>query len=333
MKLEVIKAEDYGLTEKQGFEISGKFKVLEEEKKLLVLEYNEIIKKELTSELSSEAKLLDNRMQKHLKAKKDIHTANKSFFLNGGRFVDSIYNVEKVEFDLMRDATKKIKNYAEDLEKERIAKIQCERVSLLSEFIEDASERDLASMEDDVWDFYLAGKKQSNLDKIQEELDSEKKRQAKIKAEKEEQELIIKENAKLKSDAEEIERLAKIEADKREKAEQERKEKEDAERKIREEKERKERAEHEYKLKAERKAKEKLESELQYKKEVEQKAKEYEEKRLQDELNKGDEAKVKDLINDLELLKTKYTFKAVKTQKMYADVGLLIDKVTNHVKK
>lgn len=67
--------------------------------------------------------------------------------------------------------------------------------------------------------------------------------------------------------------------------------------------------------------------------ELEPKEKADEEKRLQDELNKGDEDKVKDLINDLELLKTKYTFKAVKTQKMYADVGLLIDKVTNHIKK
>jgi hypothetical protein len=230
----------------------------------------------------------------------------------------------------------------ENLEKERIAKLQDERVFLLSEFVEDASERDLASMENDVWESYLATKKQSHLDKIQAELDAEKERQAKIKAEKEEQERIRKENAKLKAEAEERERLAKIESEKRAKAEAERKAKEDAERKIREEKERKERAEYETKLKAEREAKEKvereerqkrekLEAELKSKKEAEQKAKDEEEFRIQAELNKGDNAKVKDLIADLELLKTKYSFKSAKNVKMYKDVGLLIDKVTNHI--
>jgi hypothetical protein len=56
-----------------------------------------------------------------------------------------------------------------------------------------------------------------------------------------------------------------------------------------------------------------------------------EENRFQLELNKGDTAKVNDLITDLELLKTKYTFKSAKNKKMYADVEKLINKVVNHI--
>lgn len=110
------------------------------------------------------------------------------------------------------------------------------------------------------------------------------------------------------------------------------------------EKQRKERAEYEAKLKAEREAKEKmereekakrekLEAELKAKEEAEQKAKEEEAARLQAELNKGDVAKVKDLIADLEALKTKYTFKSAKNKKMYEDVSTLIDKVVSHIEK
>lgn len=345
MKVEIIKAEDYGLETAKANELTVGLKVVKAERELLIKEFEEVSKLELTQEnLPTFKKLRLAIVKNRTQGIDKWHKTNKEFFLTGGKFVDAIKNKEIAINQQMEEKLMDAEKHFENLEKERIAKIQAERVVLLSEFVEDANERDLASMDDDVWDSFLATKKQAHLDKIQAELDAEKERQAKIKAEKEEQERIRKENAKLKAEAEERERIAKIEADKRLKAEKERLAKEESERKEREEKERKERAEYESKIKAEREAKEKiereeklkrekLESELQAKKEAEQKAKADEEKRLQDELNKGDEAKVKDLINDLELLKTKYTFKAVKTQKMYADVGLLIDKVTNHIKK
>jgi colicin import membrane protein len=343
MKVEIIKAEDYGLETEKAEELTVGLKVVKAERELLVKEFEEVSKLELIQDnlpkfKELRLKIVKNRTQGINK----WHKTNKEFFLTGGKFVDAIKNKENAINEQMEEKLMNAEKHFENLEKERIAKLQAERVFLLSEFVEDASERDLASMENDVWESYLATKKQSHLDKIQAELDAEKERQDKIKAEKEEQERVRKENAKLKAEAEERERLAKIEAEKRAKAETERKAKEDAERKIREEKERKERAEYETKLKAEREAKEKvereerqkrekLEAELKSKKEAEQKAKDEEEFRIQAELNKGDNAKVKDLIADLELLKTKYSFKSAKNVKMYKDVGLLIDKVTNHI--
>lgn len=242
------------------------------------------------------------------------------------------------------DNLKERENYFEIQEQKRLEALQLERAEKLAPYVEDAHERDLAKFADDEFEALLAMKKKEQEDIIAAEKKAEEERIAKEKAEAEERKRIAAENEKLKKEAEERERLAKIEAEKREKAEQERKAKEEAERKIREEKERKERAEYEAKLKAEREAKEKiereekakrekLEAELKAKEEAERKAKEDEAARLQAELNKGDAAKVKDLITDLEALKTKYSFKSAKNTKMYADVNLLIDKVINHIEK
>lgn len=89
---------------------------------------------------------------------------------------------------------------------------------------------------------------------------------------------------------------------------------------------------YEAKLKKERKEKQKVEAELKAKLEAERKAELAEEARFQSELNKGDSAKVKDLINDLNVLKNKYQFKSVKNISMYSDVSVLIDKIINHIK-
>lgn len=84
-------------------------------------------------------------------------------------------------------------------------------------------------------------------------------------------------------------------------------------------------------LKAEAEQREKERKELEAKAEAERKAAEAAELAKQAELAKGDSDKVKDLISDLVALKTKYTFQSKKNQKMYSDVGLLLDKVINFV--
>lgn len=97
---------------------------------------------------------------------------------------------------------------------------------------------------------------------------------------------------------------------------------------MKEEREARERVEREEKAK-----REKLEAELKAKEEAERRAKEEKEALIEAELNKGDAAKVKDLIADLESLKTKYVFKSSKNKKMYSDVGELIGKIVSHIRK
>ena len=334
MKTEIIKAEDYGLKIAKANELTLGLKVVKEERQLLVKQFEDVSKLEVSIEnLPVFKKLRLAIVKNRTQGINKWHKTNKEFFLTGGKFVDAIKNKEIAINVQMEEKLMIAENHFENLEKERIAILQSERVSLLSPFVDDANERDLASMEDDVWESYLSTKKQAHLDRVQAELDAEKERQAKIQAEKEEQERVRKENIKLKAEAEERERIAKIEAKKRAKLEAERKAKESEERAKYEAKLKKERAAKDKIEREERKKREKLEAELEAKEQAEQKAKEEEEARLQSELNKGDKAKVKDLIEDLELLKTKYSFKSSKNVKMYKDVGVLIDKVTNHINK
>lgn len=346
MKTELIKinASDYGLEETKAKEMVSGLKTTIEERKILENAYIDVIDLEINEEnlptfKELRLKIVKNRTQGIEK----WHKTNKAFYLAGGRFVDAIKNKEILVNEQMEAKLMEAEKYFENLEVERLKELQSKRVSEISKYMEDVEGRNFSDMDDDVWTAYLQTKKKEYDDRIAAENKAEEERIAKEKAEALERERIKKENEQLKKEAEEKERLAKLEEEKRAKAEKERLAKEEAERKEREEKARKEREAYDAKLKKERekrermeleeKAKrEKLEAELKAKHEAERKAKEAEEERIQSELNKGDADKVKDLIADLKSLKTKYSFKSAKNEKMYSDVGLLIDKVINHIK-
>jgi colicin import membrane protein len=244
-----------------------------------------------------------------------------------------VHNILVFSVKEMEDKAKEREQYFEIQEQKRLEALQLERAEKLSLYVEDAHDRDLSKFEDDEFEALLVMKKKQHEDRIEAEKKAEAERIAKEKAEAEERERIRKENEKLKKEAEERERLAKIEADKRAKEERERLAKAEAERKEREEKERKEREAHEAELRKEREEKERMQRELAAKAEAERKAAEQEEAKRQAELTKGDADKVADLINDLEFLKTKYSFKSARFQKKYADTCILIDKVINHINK
>ena len=343
MELTKVNAEDFGLTKEQGQKITSKFEILTEEKEVLLQEYSELIKKELTVDLSIEANELDKKLQKHLKSKKDIHTANKAFFLSGGRFVDSIYNVEKVEFNLMREKTKAIKDYAKNLEIERLKQLQEERLSLIKGYVDEIDIRDYSLMDDDVWEAYYQTKKKA----LEDRLKSEKEEAERLRKENEEKEMQAAED---KAERERLEKEAQLIREKAKKERLEREEKE-ALRIVKEEEERliekakadkiiadlKEKADKEKakakaiedKAKAEREA---LEKQIAEKKAQEEKAEKERLEAIELELKKGDSEKVEDLIYSLEFLKSKYNFKSKKNQKTYNQVGQLIDKVINHIK-
>ena len=64
---------------------------------------------------------------------------------------------------------------------------------------------------------------------------------------------------------------------------------------------------------------------------AEEQAKKDEAAKVQLELNKGDEQKVLDLVNDLNALKTKYTFKSKKNNEMMNDVEVLLERIVEHI--
>lgn len=231
------------------------------------------------------------------------------------------------------DNLKERENYFEIQEQKRLEALQLERAEKLAPYVEDAHERDLVKFADDEFEALLAMKKKEQEDRIAAEKKAEEERIAEAKAEAARIEAQRIENERLKAEAIEREKHAKLEQEKRDKEVAELKAKQDAERKANELALQKEREERE-KMEREEKAKrEKLEAELKAKQDAEIKAKRDAELALQNELNKVDSDKVKDLATELEILKTKYSFKSAKNKKMYADVGALIDKLINHINK
>ena len=335
---ELVKVDhkEFGLEESKANELTVGLKTILEERKVLIDSYIETIKLEITEDNLSAFKELrlqirDNRT----KGIEPWHKVNKQFFLTGGRFVDAIKNKEVAENERMEAKLMEAEKYFENLEKERVDKLTAERYESCLPFVNDISLilPDLGSMPESLWDNYIIGLKASFEAKKAEDKRIEDERIAAEKAEIERQKAIEVENKKLKAEREanekkqeaerlERERLAKIEADKLAKqealriAEQEKKQKE-----------------YEYKLKAEREEKERIENELRIKQDCEQKAIEAAEALKQAELNKGDSDKVKDLINDLKALKTKYSFKSAKNVKKYNGVSELLDKVIYYIEK
>tara|TARA_R110000851_G_C12986854_1_gene556914 strand:+ start:59 stop:1066 length:1008 start_codon:yes stop_codon:yes gene_type:complete len=335
MKVEIVKAKDFGLEEVKAKELTTGLNVVREERLLLIEEFKDVSKLELIDSNLPKFKALRLKIVKNrTQGINKWHTTNKAFFLTGGKFVDAIKNMEIAINEEMESKLMDAEKHFENLEKERVLKLGKEREEELLKYgVDLSSVYNIGEMPDNIWGNYLSGTIAEYNDRIEAEKKAELERIEAEKKEVIERDRIRKENEKLKAESLERDRIEKIESDKRAKIESDRLASELKEKESRDKKERIEREANEVKLKTERDEKNRIQKQLDDAKEEALNAKLKEEAKEQAELNKGDSAKVKDLIKDLESLKTKYTFKAVKTQKMYKDVGLLIDKVANHINK
>ena len=149
----------------------------------------------------------------------DAHKAGKAKILRDGKLWDAWKNTGISASEGKEEKLKSIEKHAENLEKERLEKLQILRVALLADYVENASDLMLSSMPDDVFEAYLTTKKQQFEDRKAAELKAEQDRIAREKAEAEEREAQRLENEKLKADAiekqKEIDRIAKELSDKK----------------------------------------------------------------------------------------------------------------------
>lgn len=213
--------------------------------------------------------------------------------LRESNFIQSIYNIIEGTIAPLESELLEKEKYAENLEKERQAKLKAEREELLSPYVENTDHYWLEGMSDADFDNLLSGAKMAYEARIEAERKAEADRIAREKAEAEERERIRLENERLKAKAEAREEEMRKEREAAEKALAEERAKAEAERKAAEEKARKEREEIECRaaeakakqeaiLKAEREAREKLEAEkkaAEAKAEAERKAKALAEKK------------------------------------------------------
>ena len=341
MKAIILSTKDLSSVEKsKADQIKATFEPMVKGLKAFESAYNDVIKaskKGITKEITQVAKRVRIDIAKVRIATEKARKAQKEEYLRAGKAIDGVANILKWAVVEREEKLKEIENHFVIQEEQRLEKLQSERATLLMEFVEDAHDRNLAAMDEDVWLAYFNSKKQNHLDVIAAELKAEKERVAKQKEEDAERKRVLSENEKLRREAEAQQKKIEAERKQREKVEAARLAKEKKENEKREEA-------YELKLKQERKAREKVELEERLKrKKVEAqlkaelaakaKAKEDAEKLEQSKLQMADSDKMHDLTIDLKALKTKYVFKSKKHKDLYKDVSLLIDKVVSHINK
>ena len=287
---------EFGLTVTKATELTKGLKSVLTEREFLIQEFTDISSIEVTEEnipifKELRGKIVKNRTQGISK----WHTANKQFFLTGGRFVDAIKNKEILINQQMEEKLANAENHFINLERDKRLAIQTKRVKMLLEYNPLCAELDLATMDEEIWESYFNVQKRKHLAFIESERKIEEEKQEVLENERLENIRIQKENQRLVAENKEILAKAKLEAEKKDAL-----------------------------LEAET-----LKIQEIQRKEVQEKADA--EAKIEFELNKGDALKITDLITDLQNLKSKYSFKSKKNKIVYKSVSVLIDKVITFI--
>ena len=195
---ELIKAETYGLEKEKAAELTVGLQIVKKERNLLIAEFEIVSALEITEEnlpkfKELRLKIVKNRTQGINK----WHKANKEFFLIGGKFVDAIKHKESHINEEMEAKLAGAEQHFKNIEIMRLQELQKERVALLLPYSEFAAEMDLSSMQEDVFDSYLATKKQNLITAQAAAKKMEEERLAEAAEAKKEQDRLAEENRKL----------------------------------------------------------------------------------------------------------------------------------------
>ena len=201
----IIKSKDYGVEENKFDEMQKGLQLTLSERELLREEFDVVSKLEVTEENKPKFRSLRLKWAKNRTVGvNDWHKKGKAVSLAIGK----LYDARKNELNTEGEANEKVlldaENHLENLEKERLKVLQLKRAELLSEFLEDAHERVLSGMEEDVWLMYLASKKKIHLDFIKAEKEFKIQRQKAIDEEIAEKSRIESENSRLKIERDKI---------------------------------------------------------------------------------------------------------------------------------
>ena len=134
-ELAKIDPKEFGLDEKKATEIKSGLSTILDEREILKDAYLDVVELEVTEETIPTFKALRLQIVKNRTKGLNVwHKTNKAYFLAGGNFVQAIYNKEVAENERMESALMDAEKHFENLEKERIEKLEKERTILLSAF-------------------------------------------------------------------------------------------------------------------------------------------------------------------------------------------------------
>ena len=311
----------------------------------------------ITPELSAKAKRCRLDIGKVRIETEKLRKEQKDEYLRAGKAIDGVANLLKWAVSDKENKLKEIEEHQKRIEEQRIAKLQLDRADLLSKYVEDAHERDLGSMDEDVWAAYISQKEKDYNDRIEAEKKAEAERIENERLNKLEYDRRLeiapytqfidggpelrsmseddfnslmcslkKSKAEFDSEQERIrkenERLERerIESERKAKAERERIEAE----RIKAEKEA------QAKLDAERKERERVEAELKRREKEEADRKAEEARQAELKLQLGDKEKVVAIKTEIKSIKLP-DVKSAKAKKIVSDIQVLIDNLCAYV--
>lgn len=209
-----INPSEFGLTSETAKNIQDQFAPMLEKMVQLEDEYNTIVSLDIEDvETAKKAKELRGRYVKIRTATAEIHKQQKAFYLNGGRFVDGWKNAQLFASQGKESELEKIEKHQENKEKERLEKLQNDRIALILPYVNDVVGLNFSTMQADVFEAYLTAKKKEYEDRIEAEKQAELQRIELAKKEAEEREAQRVENERLKAEAQK--REAEIEAERK----------------------------------------------------------------------------------------------------------------------
>lgn len=172
----IIDPKDYGLEEKKAGTIESAFLPKKVETDGFVKVYESIINKEINESTCKEARELRLKLVKVRTGIRDIHTAEKAFYLASGKYVDALKNKLTLPVQQMEEKLTEIEKYFENQEKERAKKLREDREKQLEPYGTDTTFIALDLMSDEQFDDLLAKEKLAFETRKAQEEEAERKK-------------------------------------------------------------------------------------------------------------------------------------------------------------
>ena len=205
MKNEIVKVDpkEFGLTDETAKNIRAQFEPMLKKMEELEDEFNKIVKMPIDDiDTVLAAKELRKKYVKVRTGTAEIHKQQKSFYLNGGRFVDGWKNAQIFASAGKEEALEAIEKHRENMEIERIRVLCFERKEALRLYVEDVDSLTInfGAMESDVWDAYLSAKIKEHKELVEAEEEAKRLEELRLEAERLEAEKQRVENERLKAE-------------------------------------------------------------------------------------------------------------------------------------
>jgi len=154
-----VNPQEFKLEIAKATSIMSAFNEKATERDILLANSVVVLSKEITPELSKEARELRLKLVPIRTGIDKIHKVEKDFYLQAGKFVDAIKNKLQQPIVQREEQLKHIEEHFDRIEKERLEALQIERADLLRPYSDKADELDLVSMDQEVFEAFLSARK------------------------------------------------------------------------------------------------------------------------------------------------------------------------------